>query len=175
MDQQTAIPTHGQVSPGSVERLVTEEHGALRVHLGHLRELAAVLPSLDEAVARKRAGDVLGFLEGTLLAHAAAEEASLYPSVERLLCAGATKTMILDHEAIRSLTGQLRTALDGTLGAGERAEAQRLLLVLDGLVTTHLWKEDTAYLPLLVALAPDAYAGLHAAIAAHAHHHEHEH
>lgn len=175
MDQQTGIPTRGQASPGSVERLVAEEHGALRVHLGHLRELAAELPSLDEAVARKRARDVLGFLEGTLLTHAAAEEASLYPSVESLLCAGATKTMILDHEAIRSLTGQVRSTVDGLLGAHERAEAQRLLLVLDGLVTTHLWKEDAAYLPLLAGLAPDAYADLHAAIAAHAQHHEHEH
>ena len=152
---------------GSVEQLIEDEHAAIRAHLSQLRDLAKDLPTGDEITARQRVGAVLDFLSGGLLPHAAAEEAVLYPAIDGLLGKGATKTMTLDHEAISSLVTELDTAVRGHLGAEQRAEAQRLLLVLEGLVCTHLWKEDVAYLPLLAQLDPAAYAALHASIAAH--------
>jgi len=155
------------VASGSVEQLIVDEHATIRTHLSHLRDLARDLPTGDEISARQRVGAVLDFLSGGLLPHAAAEEAVLYPAIDGLVGTGATKTMTLDHEAISSLVTELDTAVRGHLGAEQRAEAQRLLLVLEGLVCTHLWKEDVAYVPLLGQLDPAAYAALHASIAAH--------
>jgi len=153
---------------GSVEQLIEDEHTAIRGHLSHLRGLARDLPTLDEITARQRVGAVLDFLSGGLLPHAAAEEAVLYPAIDGLLGTGATNTMTLDHEAISSLVTELDTAVRGHLGLEQRAETQRLLLVLEGLVSTHLWKEEAAYVPLLAQLDPAAYTALHASIAAHA-------
>jgi iron-sulfur cluster repair protein YtfE (RIC family) len=155
------------VAPGSVEQLIEDEHAAIRARLSHLRALAGDLPALDEITARQRIGAVLDFLTDGLLPHAASEEAVLYPAIDGLLGTGATKTMTLDHEAIAGLVTELDTAVRGHLGAEQRAEAQRLLLVLEGLVSTHLWKEEAAYLPLLAQLDPAAYTALHASIAAH--------
>jgi hemerythrin-like domain-containing protein len=155
------------VASGSVEQLIEDEHAAIRAHLSQLREVAKDLPTGDEIAVRQGVAAVLDFLSGGLLPHAAAEEAVLYPAIDGLLGKGATKTMTLDHEAISSLVTELDTAVRGHLGAERRAEAQRLLLVLEGLVCTHLWKEDVAYLPLLAQLDPAAYAALHASIAAH--------
>jgi iron-sulfur cluster repair protein YtfE (RIC family) len=152
---------------GSVEQLIEDEHTAIRGHLSHLRGLARDLPTLAEITARQRVGAVLDFLSGGLLPHAAAEEAVLYPAIDGLLGTGATNTMTLDHEAISSLVTELDTAVRGHLGPEQRAETQRLLLVLEGLVSTHLWKEEAAYVPLLAQLDPAAYTALHASIAAH--------
>lgn len=166
----TAEPPGMAATSGGVEQLIEDEHAAIRAHLSQLREVAKDLPTGDEISARKRVGAVLEFLSGGLLPHAAAEEAVLYPAIDGLLGKGATKTMTLDHGAISSLVTELDTAVRGHLGAEQRAEAQRLLLVLEGLVCTHLWKEDVAYLPLLAQLDPAAYAALHASIAAHVGH-----
>jgi iron-sulfur cluster repair protein YtfE (RIC family) len=160
-------PPRVTATSGSVEQLIEDEHATIRAHLSHLRDLARDLPTGDEITARQRVGAVLDFLTGGLLPHAAAEEAVLYPAIDGLLGTGATKTMTLDHEAISGLVTELDTAVRGHLGPEQRAEAQRLLLVLEGLVSTHLWKEDVAYLPLLAQLDPAAYTALHASIAAH--------
>jgi len=160
--------------PGSVERLVTDEHHEIRAHLDHLRELAIALPDLDEAATSERAGAVLDFLRNGLMPHAAAEEASLYPAIDRLLGIGATQTMTLDHRAIASLIEQLGAAVSAGTGKA-RAEMQRLLFVLEAFVMTHLWKEDTALVPLLARLDPEDYTALHAAIAGHSGHREHTH
>ena len=175
MDNHTATIANPEAPPGSVERLITDEHVGIRGHLAHMRQVAADLPKLDEAAVRERASAVLGFLTGTLLPHAASEEASFYPAIDRLLGAGATRTMTLDHEAIVSLVRQLASAVGGDTFGVDRAEAQRLLFVLEGLITTHLWKEDAAYVPLLARLAPAPYTELHARVATHAAHHEHGH
>ena len=78
-----------------------------------------------------------------------------------------------DEISARQRVGAVLDFLSGGLlphAAEQRAEAQRLLLVLEGLVCTHLWKEDVAYLPLLAQLDPAAYAALRASIAAHVGH-----
>jgi iron-sulfur cluster repair protein YtfE (RIC family) len=174
MTNPVAVSPLSDAAPGSVERLITDEHVAIRAHLTHLGELAKALPTLDEPTARQRTAAVLDFLSSGLLPHAAAEEVSLYPAIDRLVGTGATRTMTLDHQAIASMISQLGAA-SGDFRPGERVEVQRLLFVLEGLVMTHLWKEDTAFVPLLARLDPEAYAALHAEIAAHAGHDEHTH
>jgi iron-sulfur cluster repair protein YtfE (RIC family) len=175
MTNPVAVSPLSDAAPGSVERLITDEHVAIRAHLTHLGELAKALPTLDEPTARQRTAAVLDFLSSGLLPHAAAEEVSLYPAIDRLVGAGVTQTMTLDHQAIASMIRQFGTAASGDFRPGERVKMQRLLFVLEGFVMTHLWKEDTAFVPLLARLDPEAYAALHAEIAAHAGHDEHAH
>jgi len=175
LDSRNAAPSAPAATPGSVEQLITDEHFAIRAHLTDLRELAAVIPELDQRAASGRAGAVLDFLNDELLPHAAAEEASMYPAIDRLVGAGATHTMTLDHRAIASVIAQLGVAANGDVEPGARFEAQRLLFVLEALLTTHLWKEDTAYVPLLARLDSHAYTALHAEVAGHTAHREHAH
>jgi iron-sulfur cluster repair protein YtfE (RIC family) len=175
MDSPNAAPPPRAATPGSVEQLITDEHFAIRAHLTGLRELATVFPELDQRAAREGAGAGLDFLNNELLPHAAAEEASIYPAIDRLVGAGATQTMTLDHQAIADVIAQLGVAANGDIQPGARVEAQRLLFVLEALLTTHLWKEDTAYVPLLARLDSHAYTALHAEVAEHTAHREHTH
>jgi DUF438 domain-containing protein len=170
-----STPSVTDAASGSVEQMITDEHAEIRAHLAHLGELASALAALDEATAHERAAAILDFLSNGLLPHATLEEASLYPAIDTLIGAGATRTMCLDHQAIRDMIAELSTVVIGQLEPTVRARAQRLLLVLEGLVTIHLWKEDVAYVPLLAQLDSAAYTALHTAIAAHAGHHEHGH
>ncbi|MEO8899317.1 MAG: hemerythrin domain-containing protein [Candidatus Dormibacter sp.] len=167
--------TSSTAASGTVEQLIACEHAAIRAHLAYLREFAVILPALDEATTSSRTAAILDFLTTGLLPHAATEEAVLYPAIETLIGAGSTRTMTLDHAAITDLVTELATVVSGHQDPAARAEAQRLLLVLDGLVSTHLWKEDTVYVPLLAGLDPAAYTALHAGIAAHAGHQVHGH
>ncbi|MGH7721207.1 MAG: hemerythrin domain-containing protein [Candidatus Dormibacteria bacterium] len=173
MNCPDAAPPPGEAAPGSIEGRIAEEHAAIGGHLAHLRDLATGLEDLDETAARQRTAAVLDFLTHELLPHADAEEASLYPAIESVLGAGATRTMSLDHRVIAGLTRELGVTGRSELGAKERAEAHRLLLVLEALIAAHLWKEDTAYVPLLALLDPTAYARLHADLAAHPAHQRH--
>ena len=170
MDSPSAAPSAPNATPGSVEQLISDEHFAIRAHLTQVRELATVFPELDQRAASRRAQAVLDFLTNELLPHAAAEETSLYPVIDQLVGAGATRTMALDHEAIAGLIAQLDVAANGDDGPGARVEVQRLLFVLEALLTTHLWKEDTAYVPLLTGLDSHAYTALHAEVAGHTAH-----
>ncbi len=175
MDSPNAAPSAPAATPGSVEQLITDEHFAIRAHLTDLRELATVIPELDQRAASGRAGVVLDFLNNELLPHAAVEEASIYPAIDRLVGAGATQTMTLDHRAIAGIIAQLGLAANGDVEPGARFEAQRLLFVLEAVLTTHLWKEDTTYVPLLARLDSHAYTVLHAEVAGHTAHREHAH
>lgn len=106
---------------------------------------SAVLPFVDAA---------LTFLRRELIPHARAEDAALYPAVDRVLGApGATQTMSLDHEEIGRLTDSLATLREELArGALSLHDAKELRLVLYGLyvlVRLHFHKEETAYLPVL--------------------------
>jgi iron-sulfur cluster repair protein YtfE (RIC family) len=167
MDSPSAAPSVPKAAAGSVEQLIGDEHFAIRAHLTELRELATVFLELDRRDASRRAEAVLDFFTNELLPHAAAEEGSLYPMIDRLVGAGATLTMALDHEAIADVIAQLGVAANGDVDPSARGEVQRLLFVLEALLTTHLWKEDTAYVPLLAGPDSHAYTALHAEVAGH--------
>jgi iron-sulfur cluster repair protein YtfE (RIC family) len=94
------------------------------------------------------------FLTDQLLPHAAAEEAVLYPTMQRVMgSADATRTMQVDHAEVGRLTGELRQLRDQLGDQAPRAEhAQELRRVLYGLYTlvkVHFIKEEEVYLPLL--------------------------
>ena len=130
------------------------EHGELLPHIEQLRaagELVghASLPDLVRAV-----DEALAFLRDQLIPHAAAEDAALYPVVERVMQApGATATMRRDHEEVMRLVGQLGSVRDefayGDPTPDDVRDLQRLLYGLFAVVELHFAKEEEIYLPQL--------------------------
>ena len=131
-----------------------EEHAALLEHIGHLRSLAAQLP--DQDVDERAAGveRALGFLRGSLIPHARAEERVLYPAIAGLLGSPeATATMVSDHRAIVARIEELARTQPEALD-----RLQELLYGLHALLVVHFRKEEEDYLPLLERAAPERIA-----------------
>jgi iron-sulfur cluster repair protein YtfE (RIC family) len=119
------------------------EHAALMTHVDHLRDAAAQVPTLSPGDRAQLRGRLVDFLEGTLLPHARAEEAVLYPEWSRLVgYADAAAPMIHDHEAIVTRIQQL-AAVD----VDDVAALQQLLYGLHALITVHFGKEEQIQLP----------------------------
>lgn len=120
------------------------------------------------------------FLTETLLPHAEAEEAVLYPVVARLMGAPqATATMLRDHVEIGrriNALGELRVRIGFMDDDATEAEIRGLLYGLYTLLLVHFVKEEDIYLPLLEgtlsrAESASALTELEAAARmAHAHH-----
>lgn len=155
-----------------------DEHRDLLPHVEGLRLAGDALVNGDPAFP-ELLSDAVAFLNAHLIPHAMAEEAALYPEVERLMSApGATATMTRDHVDIGAMTAEL-TALRERLGTGaptpgERRDLLRLLYGLYALVEVHFAKEEEIYVPVLEAglTPPEAdamFTRMHAA--AHGHHH----
>ncbi len=139
---------------------IRAEHRELLPHLDHLDALADAVTELPEDELRNRLARVLDFLRSVLLPHAGAEDAALYPAVERVLRAvgGATRTMSEDHRAIGALIEEL-----AELAAREPAPRRALQRTLDrlaALVRVHFGKEEDVYVPLLERLDAGEARGL---------------
>jgi hypothetical protein len=121
------------------------EHEQLSVHVDHLRDAARELPELSPEERTLLVHRMLGFLRGTLIPHAEAEETGLYAEVRRLLGDDrVTDPMSYDHQAIeRMVDGLERTPVDHT------AQLQELLYGLALLIEVHFRKEEAFYLELL--------------------------
>lgn len=137
-----------------VTQPLREEHQTLLPHVEQLRSVADRVGETTLSELRAALDQARGFLTGTLIPHASAEEQVLYPEVERLLGArGATETMSWDHRAIHHLIQELESLGaqigDGALGSGEAMELRRVLYGLYTLVRVHFEKEEEIYLPLL--------------------------
>ena len=149
------------MSEVSVTRPLHDEHQELLPHVELLR-LAAEAAEGDGSSLRTGLDDALAFLDGHLIPHARAEDAVLYPTVERVMHApGATATMTRDHVEVVALAEELRRLRDGLAEqatADQRRTGQRLLYGLYGIIRLHFAKEEEVYLPLLDAelTAPQA-------------------
>jgi len=144
-----------------------QEHDELREHIEHLALAAREMPRLsaqERAALRDR---VLGFLEGTLVPHARAEEEILYPEWARLVgFADAAVPMVHDHEAIVARVERLKTADVTDVDA-----LQELLYGLYALISVHFRKEEDLQLAAFDA-APEVAERVLArmgAAAGHAH------
>jgi iron-sulfur cluster repair protein YtfE (RIC family) len=96
------------------------------------------------------------FLTTHLLPHAQAEEAALYPVVQKVMGTPyGTATMSRDHVEVEHLTrelAELREKLSATeIGAKQANELKRVLFGLYTLIKVHFAKEEEVYLPLLDA------------------------
>ena len=93
------------------------EHAQLLPRLESLPDAALALERGDDEVPAA-VDAALAFLRDTLIPHAEAEDAALYPVVERVMSApGATATMSRDHLEVVQLTAHLQRLRDLLLGA----------------------------------------------------------
>ena len=145
-----------------------EEHQLLLAHIDHLAALAREVPELSDGERAFAIGRVMDFLRGTLLPHAQAEEAVLYPAWAKLVgFPDAAVPMVHDHEAIVERIERL----DDT-DVSDTAALQELLYGLHALISVHFRKEEDLQLPAFDA-APEAAADVLARmeVAGHAHAH----
>ena len=127
------------------------EHEQLLEHIDHLAAAAREMPRLSEEEREVLRGRVLGFLRGTLLPHARAEEEVLYPAWSELVgYPAAAAPMIHDHEAIASRIDAL-----GRADVRDVDALQELLYGLNALIGVHFRKEEDLQLPAFDAAPPE--------------------
>ena len=147
----------------SATQPLRDAHRALLPELGVLRIAADAVGSADGA---EQFDLALRLLERHLLPHMAAEEAALYPTIDRLSGNDATVALRHDHSEIRrriTTLGSLRRSTEPS------AMLQHLLRAalygLDAIIGLHLDREEHLYYPLLDAnLSPEESADLVTAI-----------
>jgi hypothetical protein len=147
-----------------------KEHEQLLDHIEHIGQAAREMPRLSDeerAALRER---ILGFLRGTLVPHAKAEEEVLYPEWSRLLgFADAAAPMIHDHEAIVARIDEL-----ARVDVHDVDALQALLYGLYALISVHFRKEEDLQLPAFDAAPPEITAAVIARMErATGHHHSH--
>jgi iron-sulfur cluster repair protein YtfE (RIC family) len=147
-----------------------KEHEELLAHIDHLGQAARELPRLDPGERREVVGRVLGFLTGTLLPHARAEEEVLYPEWARLVgFEDAAVPMVHDHEAIVARVERLERT-----DAADVDGLQELLFGLHALIEVHFRKEEDIQLPAFDVAPPEVTERVlerMGALAGHAHEH----
>lgn len=135
---------------------IRHEHHELVPHIQELERAASQVHEWDRQVASDRLHDIVDFLNGHLLPHAAAEEEILYPAVEEAMGApGATATMTADHDDIAARVATLGStvgaALDGWPDPEQVRGISRQLSALAAIIGLHFRKEEAVLLPVLDA------------------------
>jgi hemerythrin-like domain-containing protein len=141
-----------------------DEHAELVPHIAALAAAGDAVGRVDVDELRAMVDASYEFLTDQLIPHAHAEEAALYPVVQRAVGASEmTATMARDHVEVGSLTAELASlrdrltvtsALDDDLANGLR----RVLYGLHHLVKVHFAKEEEVYLPILEEHLSDSEA-----------------
>jgi iron-sulfur cluster repair protein YtfE (RIC family) len=147
------------------DRLPTEplraEHRDLLPHLHALDIAANEVDGWDRDEALRILGDIVEFLRGHLVPHAAAEEQVLYPAVEDAMAApGATATMRADHSEIVARIDRLAEAVPMVGARWPDADLAHdlahQLVGLSAILLLHFSKEEEVLLPVLdAALGPE--------------------
>jgi iron-sulfur cluster repair protein YtfE (RIC family) len=147
-----------------------KEHEQLLEHIEHVAEAAREMPRLSGGEREALRERILGFLRGTLIPHAKAEEEVLYPEWAKLVgFAEAAAPMIHDHEAIVARIERLERA-----DVDDVDSLQELLYGLPALVSVHFRKEEDLQLPAFDAVpreTTEAVLRRMEAAAGHAHEH----
>ena len=136
----------------TVTQPLRDEHRELLPELEVLRTAGDAVGFAPAAEATKLVEEALAFLQRHLIPHAQAEEAALYPAVERLLGSPkATGTMRREHVEVGRLTEQLAGYAGKIVGgdAKDLAQIRRLLYGLYAVVGVHFAEEEEVYLPIL--------------------------
>ncbi len=133
-----------------------EEHKELFPRVMQIREAADGVGSAGPEALRRSVEEAEEFLFHHLIPHAKAEDAALYPEVERVLgAAGSAATMRRDHLEVVSLSEELAALRDrlsrGPAAADLQRDLRRVLYGLHAVVKLHFAKEEEVYLPLLEA------------------------
>ena len=133
-----------------------DEHKELLPHIETLKLAGMAVHGTLSQASLDLIDDALAFLTTHLLPHAQAEEAALYPVVQKVMGSKyGTATMSRDHVEVERLTRELellRGQVSATeIGAKQANELKRVLYGLYTLVKVHFAKEEEIYLPLLDA------------------------
>ena len=133
-----------------------DEHKELIPHIEQILEVANSIPEASPVRMRAGVQEVYEFLAYHLIPHAQAEDAALYPVVQKVLGSpDATRTMSRDHVEVGRLVEELSLLRLDLTPANFKA-LQRVLYGLYALVKVHFAKEEEVYLPLLEArLTPE--------------------
>ncbi len=138
----------------SLTQPLRDEHQELYPFVEELRQAGdAVYESLTTN-AHARVEDAYRFLSRHLIPHAKAEEAALYPMVQKAMgCQQATASMMRDHQEIARLTEELETLRVHksvlSITSLQAMAFRRVLYGLYTLIKVHFAKEEEIYLPLL--------------------------
>jgi iron-sulfur cluster repair protein YtfE (RIC family) len=155
-DISNSIIFKGERPMPSITQPLRDEHEELYPQVEGLRLAGDAINESLTSSAHNKIEETYRFLTHQLIPHAMAEEAALYPMVQKVMGAEqATATMIRDHEEITRLTEELETLrVHKSLLSITTLQAQALRRVLYGLyalVKVHFAKEEEIYLPLLDA------------------------
>ncbi|HEY3310679.1 MAG TPA: hemerythrin domain-containing protein [Anaerolineales bacterium] len=138
----------------SLTQPLREEHKELFPHVDRIRQVADTIGEAPIAEFRDGVDEVYDFLANHLKPHAEAEEAALYPVVQKALgSADATKTMSRDHVEVGRYIEELAELRKGLVGESltiaQSRSLRRVLYGVYGLVKVHFAKEEEVYLPIL--------------------------
>jgi iron-sulfur cluster repair protein YtfE (RIC family) len=138
----------------SVMQPLRDEHAELLPRIEAIRRVADLVGYAPVATLREEVAGVYEFLAQHLIPHAKAEDAELYPAVERAMEApGATETMRRDHIEVADLIEQLRALAPEleaeSIGPVAERSLRRILYGLYALVTVHFAEEEDIYVPVL--------------------------
>ncbi|HKZ43763.1 MAG TPA: hemerythrin domain-containing protein [Anaerolineales bacterium] len=152
-----------------------EEHKELFPNVDRIRQVAELIGEAPIADIRSGVEEVYDFLANHLKPHAEAEEAALYPVVQKVLGSpDSTKTMSRDHVEVGLYIEELATLRKGladkSLTTTYSKPLQRVLYGVYGLVKVHFAKEEEVYLPILdKSLSPESAQEMFEAMEAAAH------
>ena len=152
-----------------------DEHKELFPHIDRIRQVAELIGEAPIAEIRRGVEEVYDFLANHLKPHAEAEEAALYPVVQKVLGSpDATKTMSRDHVEVGFYIEELASLRNGLTGEAlttvQVKSLHRVLYGVYGLVKVHFAKEEEVYLPILdQRLTPESAQEMFEAMEAAAH------
>jgi hemerythrin-like domain-containing protein len=138
----------------SITQPLRDEHSKLYPQVEVLRSAGDVINEGLTTQAHDRVEQAHNFLTRQLSAHAKAEEAALYPMVQKIMGSDlSTETMVRDHIEIKRLTDELGTLRfhpsQLSITSIQAAALRRVLYGLYAVIKLHLAKEEEIYLPLL--------------------------
>jgi iron-sulfur cluster repair protein YtfE (RIC family) len=138
-----------------------DEHKELIPHIEQILDVANSIPDAPLEQIRDGVREAYEFLAYHLLPHAKAEEAALYPTVQKVTGSPeATRTMSRDHVEVERYVEEL-AGLQKDFSAGNFKALQRVLYGLYALVKVHFAKEEEVYLPILEErLSPEQAQGM---------------
>lgn len=126
-----------------------DEHKELIPHIDQILEVANSIPEASLEQIHNGVTEVYEFLAYHLIPHAQAEEAALYPAVQKVLGSSeATKTMSRDHVEVERYIEEL-AELRESISPQNFKSLQRVLYGLYALIKVHFAKEEEVYLPIL--------------------------
>src|SRR5512146_1140168 len=131
-----------------------EEHKEWLPSVDQIRQVADLIGEAPISEIRQGVEDVYNFLAYHLKPHAEAEDAALYPVVQKVLGSpDATRTMSRDHvevgRYIEELASLKENLSEAALMPEQTKSLRRVLYGVYALVKVHFAKEEEVYLPIL--------------------------